>query len=63
MLSLLLTHRCVASLKSMNRSAVQQEKRLQEEGGEPLEEVQPDIARVGDEQVQAICASHPILFE
>ena len=42
---------------------MQQEKRLQEEGDAPLEEVQPDIARLADEQVQAIWASHPDFFQ
>ena len=38
---------------------MQQEKRWQEQGGEPLHEVQPAIARSAHEQVQATCASQP----
>ena len=38
---------------------MQQEKCSQEEGGEPQEEVEPAIASLADEQVQAICASDP----
>ena len=40
---------------------MQQEKRLQEEGGEPREEVEPDMARLADEQVKAMYTSHPDL--
>ena len=38
---------------------MQQEIRLQEEGGEPREEVEPDMARLANEQVQAMYTSHP----
>ena len=37
---------------------MQQEKCSQEEGGEPREEVEPAIARLADDEVQAMCTSH-----